>query len=196
MKFFADIGWSGDVDPENIKRRLNEYNDYLKSIQESLPPAVYAFATAPWHYGDGARGLHDSWLESLSISELASGERSQNRAIGIHIRLLGAYHDRHIELIYEGVRNYSLEISPEFKSSRTYKSGHGDWLIDEIRLSESDLVLHEIEFSSGSRWIIECENIQYLSEWKQRHEPLGETADVSDRIHAGGGGRPEMVRQS
>lgn len=162
MKFFADIVRSGDVDPEYIKKRFNGYNDYLQSVQESLPPAVYAFATAPWHYDDGARGLHDSWLESLSISELASGERSQNRAIEIKVRLLGAYHDRHMELIYEGVRMYSLETSSDFKSPQI--TGHVDWLIDEIRLSESHLVLHEIEFSSGSRWIIECENIQFLSE--------------------------------
>ena len=163
MKFLADMVRGSSANPEQIKRRFDEYNDYLKSIQDRLPPAVYAFATALWHYDDGARGLHDSWLKSLSISELSSGERSQNRAIEIRVRLLGAYHDRHIELIYEGVRNYSLETSPEFKSSRTYRSGHGDWLIDEIRLSESDLALHEIEFSSGSRWIIECENIQYFS---------------------------------
>ncbi|MCI0388729.1 MAG: hypothetical protein MOB07_08180 [Acidobacteria bacterium] len=180
MKFFTDIGRGGDVDPEDIKRRLNEYNDYLQSIQESLPPAVYAFATAPWHYDDGACGLHDSWLESLSISELASGERSQYRTLEIRVRLLSAYHNRHIELIYEGVRNYYLETSSEFKSPPNYKTGHGDWLIDEIRLSERNLVLHEIEFSSGSHWIIECEDIQYRSEPKLRREPLGEKADVPD----------------
>jgi hypothetical protein len=78
--------------------------------------------------------------------------------------LLSAYHDRHIELIYDGVRNYSLEASAEFKSPPACKIGHGDWLIDEIRLSEGNLVLHEIEFSIGSRWVIECENIRYLSE--------------------------------
>src|SRR5215475_3040321 len=89
---------------------------------------------------------------------------SQYRAIEIRVRLLGAYHDRRIELIYEGVRNYSLETSPKFKSPPTYKTGHGDWLIDEIRLSERNLVIHGIEFSSGSRWLIECENIQYHSE--------------------------------
>src|SRR5215813_13322025 len=149
MKYFAVIGKSGNIDPEDIKRRLLAYHDYSKSIRENLPPAVYDFAAAAWHYDDGARGLHDSWLESLSISELASGERSQHRAIEIQVRLLSAYHDRRIELIYDGVRNYSLETSPEYKSPPTRKTGHGDWLIDEIRLSERNLVLHEIEFSSG-----------------------------------------------
>ncbi len=164
MKFFADMVSGGGVNPDEIKRRFDKYNDYLKSIQERLPPAVYAFAIAPWHYDDGACGPHDSWLESLSISELESGERSQYRAIEIRVRLLGAYHDRHMALIYEGVRSYSLESSGEFKFPPAHKTGHGDWLIDEIRLSERNLVLHEIEFSSGSRWIIECENIRYLSE--------------------------------
>jgi hypothetical protein len=41
MEFFADMVRSGDVDREDIKRRFSEYNDYLKSIQDSLPPAVY-----------------------------------------------------------------------------------------------------------------------------------------------------------
>ncbi len=42
--------------------------------------------------------------------------------------------------------------------------GHGDWLIDEVRLSEREFVLHEVEFSHGSRWIIECEDLIY--QWK------------------------------
>jgi len=151
MEFFADMWKSGDRDPEDIKRRLNKYIDYLKSIRDSLPSGVYAFASAAWHYDDGARGLHDSWLESLNISEHASGERSQNRAIEIRIRLLGAYHDRRIELIYEGVRSYSLETPPGFKFPPTHKTGQGDWVIDEIRLSGREKALGQKLDNSRNR---------------------------------------------
>lgn len=37
--------------------------------------------------------------------------------------------------------------------------GHGDWLIDEVRLSEEGLVIHEIEFSNGCSWVITYRNL-------------------------------------
>ena len=103
MRFLGDIG---ALSPESIKSRFEEYNDYLKSIQAHLPPDVYAFATAPWHHDDGKLGLHDSWLESLTISEPASGNRSQNRAIEIRIRLLSAYQEW--KPLDHRVREYSI----------------------------------------------------------------------------------------
>jgi hypothetical protein len=48
-------------------------------------------------------------------------------------------------------------------SFSTTKTGHGDWLYDEIRLSERGLVLHEVEFSSNGHWLIECKDIKYSS---------------------------------
>ena len=63
-----------------------------------------------------------------------------------------------------GVRSYSLETPPDFKQPPRFKVGHGDCLIDEVRLSECRLVLHEIEFSRGSRWVIECGDIDF--QWR------------------------------
>lgn len=40
-------------------------------------------------------------------------------------------------------------------------TGDGDWLYDEIRLSQRGYVLHEIEWSCGSRWLIECGDVSY-----------------------------------
>jgi hypothetical protein len=39
-----------------------------------------------------------------------------------------------------------------------------DWLIDEVGLSENNLVLHKIPFADGGRWLIEASDI--LWEWK------------------------------
>ena len=74
----------------------------------------------------------------------------------IKVQLLGAYHDGHIELRYSNVRGYSL-------ASNMGILDHGDWLYDEIRLSVEGHVLHEVEWSKGGRWLIECGDVAY--EW-------------------------------
>jgi hypothetical protein len=148
-------------DPEGLKNCFDEYYRYLQSVRKSLPPSAFAFANAPWHYDySDHKCPHDAWVESLNINELSSGERSQYREIEINVRLLGAYHDGHIELLYKKALSYSLTSSAEFKMS-PLGEGHGDWLIDEIRLSERGFVLHEINFSKGGNWIIECTDIDY-----------------------------------
>lgn len=76
----------------------------------------------------------------------------------IDIRLLAPYHDGTTALKYRGVLTYSLE-APFVSLPRSI--GHGDWLADEIRLSARGNVLHEVEFSRGSRWLIECEDIEW-----------------------------------
>jgi hypothetical protein len=151
-------------DPKLISARFAAYQDYLQSIRQKLPTATYEFAIADSHYNPEAHECpHDSWVESLNVSEPSSGERWQYRSIAINLRLLGAYHDGHINLEYREVRSYSLQTPATFKMP-PLGVGHGDWLTDEIRLSERGLVLHEIEFSRGSTWLIECEDIFY--EWQ------------------------------
>ena len=159
-----DIPWA-DRDVKELRSRYDAYLEYLASVRGKLPPRAYEFAVAPWHYDhDYHQCPHDSWVESLTISEPFTGERRQYREIEINVRLLGAFHDGHIEIKYTGVRSYSLETPPEFKLPPGFRVGHGDWLIDEVRLSERELVLHEIEFSRGSRWVIECGDIDF--QWR------------------------------
>jgi hypothetical protein len=158
MSFILDIP---DLDPrgpyEEIKRRRDAYKQYLESIRGSLPESAYAFATAAPFRRDGS--LHDSWVEALTISESSSGERSHIRRAGIRVRLLGAWHDGYIRLRYEGVRRYSLVAHDLAPGPGT---AHGDWLAaDEVRLSEAGLVEHEVRFSSGARWLIECADIEH-----------------------------------
>lgn len=141
-----------------INTRHNEYRDYLKSISDKLPPSAREFALADWRLDPAFHECpHDSWVEFVKISEIASGERRQNRHINIDVRLLGAYHDGYLDLCYKNVVQYELRKSDSWDS-------HGDWLYDEVRLSDNNLVLHEIELASDIIWLIECKDIEF--NWK------------------------------
>lgn len=147
-----------------LKARYEAYLEYLHSIKARLPSSAHEFATASWHYDPSHHQCpHDAWVESLTISEPSEGDNHEERSIEMNLCLLGAYHDGYIEVTYKQVKSYSLYTPAEFKGP-PLNVGHGDWLVDEIRLSEREFVLHEIEFSRGSRWVIECEDIIY--QWK------------------------------
>lgn len=129
------------------------YREYLATIADRLLPSTREFALADWHHNyKDSRAPHDAWLESLAVYETASGARQEHRQSHIKLRLLGAYHDGHIEINYQNVKRYY--IGCEFPA-------HGDWDQDEIRLSDSGAVIHEIEIG-GTSWLIECEDIHYV----------------------------------
>jgi hypothetical protein len=143
---------------EEWQSRWGAYCSYLESIKDRLPTSTYEFAIAPWHYNFADhRAPHDGWLDEITIREPASGERNEVRSLEIVVKLLAAYHDGHIELTYSDVKEYSLGGEGQTGS------GHGDWLYDEIRLSDRGHVVHEIEWSRSSRWLIECSDVS--SEW-------------------------------
>jgi hypothetical protein len=160
-----DIGeLSTREDFERQDRKWREYYDYLKSVRERMPRSAYEFATASWRYvPTDTRCLHDSWVDSLVIREPARGDRHQIRSLEIELRLFGWNHDGNTTLIYHEVYSYSLD-TPFKLVSLPRDAGHGDWLCDEVRLSQQDHVLHEVEFSRGSRWLIECRDIEWS--WK------------------------------
>ncbi len=140
--------------------QLEGYFRYLDSVKAKLPSNAYSFAAAAWHYDPtDHRCPHDSWVESLLIKEVHHGQESNNsRALEMHLRLLGAYHDGYLELVYKKVRAYSIV------ADRTSSDvAHGDWLIDELRIAPSGLVVHEIEFSNCTHWTIEFEDLTW--EW-------------------------------
>jgi hypothetical protein len=156
MKFFANVGRATAL-PE-VLERTRAYRKYLQSVKERLSVTAFEFAAAAWHYDHSDhRCPHDSWVESFTIDEPAAGERSQDRSLRISTRLLGAFHDGHLLLGYADVQTYSLE-------SAKGRTGHGDWLVDEIRLSDNGFVLHEVLFSNDSRWRIEAKDIS--CEWQ------------------------------
>ncbi len=158
------------TDPSNFReldKAFQAYREYILSIRNDLPKDTYEFAIADWHYDPATSQCpHDSWLESLSLSESINNTQSDKR-INIDLLLLGAYHDGNISLRYEGVVFYELEkilkIDQEIVNEQVRRGTHGDWLIDEISLSDGGVVIHDIEFANDARWIICCENIIY--EW-------------------------------
>ena len=113
------------------------YVAYLNSIKDRLPREVYNFALADWHYDfRNPKCPHDGWVQEIKIEEIAKGERHEIRTTQIEIKLLGAYHDRLQKVTYTGVSSYTF-------SAPASNQGHGDWIIDEISLSDSGLVVHE-----------------------------------------------------
>ena len=97
---------------EDVRRAFERYRDYLASVADSFPPSAYALATSDWYFDFNDHHCpHDAWLESLSITESASGARHEIRRLSMRVRLLGAYVDGHIELVYPQVFAYRFGVT-------------------------------------------------------------------------------------
>jgi hypothetical protein len=93
----------------------------------------------------------------LNLFELSSGERQQERTLSLQVRLLGAYHDGHIELRYPKIFSYALNIT---RGER----GHRDWRYDELRVSDNGRLIHEIEWHGPhgqGTWLIEASDLDF-----------------------------------
>jgi len=146
---------------EVVASTFEKYFEYLKSEKEQFPKSAYQLATSDWYYDPrDPKCPHDSWLINLSIGESGTGERNEIRSKDIKVKLLGAYHDGHINLHYQKVRRYALGHQPNVTATDQSLQGHGDWLYDEFRLSENGLVLHEIEWTHG-HWLIEAADVEF-----------------------------------
>jgi hypothetical protein len=120
--------------------------------QDSLLLSLRECSHSDWYFSpEDHRCPHDAWVESVTISEPASGERCEKRELQIQILLLGAYHDGTIEFTYRQVQNYSL------LGSRA--TGHGDWLRDEVEDREGSIV-HDIELTTG-KFRIDAKAVEY-----------------------------------
>jgi hypothetical protein len=143
---------------EEAAAAFGRYRDYLAANRSRFPPGAYELAIAPWYYNPhDHRCPHDAWLDSVLVSEPATGERSEHRTVAIRVRLLGAYHDGHIELTYPQVFQYHLSLDEATQ-------GHRDWRFDEFRLSQRGHLIHEIEWNGADhlgRWLIEAADVTY-----------------------------------
>jgi hypothetical protein len=141
---------------------FRRYRDYLRSARERFPPLAFALATSDWYFDFREhRCPHDAWLEALAVTETPS-DGEKKRSSSLNVRLLGPYHDGHIELRYPQIFGYSLNASG-------IEHGHSDWRYDELRVSESGHLLHEIEWrgiDETSRWLIEASDLEYR--WFQK----------------------------
>jgi hypothetical protein len=137
------------------------YQHYLQAHKSKLPASAKEFALAEWHYNShDHRCPHDAWLEEVSFREIADRNNSQHRILEIVIRLLGAYHDGYLKLIYKDVLSYNLDL-PYRRKKTPFPGKHGDWLVDEITFSPRGKVLHEIEWAENAIWMIECQDIEF-----------------------------------
>jgi hypothetical protein len=161
MPLHADI--VSDSNLQRHKARAEAYVAYLKTIAEFLPAATKEFALSDWYYTDPDRCPHDAWVERVELFENFSGERKEQRNIGIKIRLLAASHAGHILFTYENVFGYDLTFSPSIRQwdGKLVLPKHEDWMSDEVSLNSSGHVTHEIHFSSRCIWKIEAECISY-----------------------------------
>jgi hypothetical protein len=149
---------AADGRDDDVAGAFARYRDHLEPLRDSFPRSAYALATSDWYFGfSDHRCPHDGRLESLSLAELASGARSEIRRVSMRVRLLGAYRDGYIELLYPRVFRYRLGVNDG-------ERGHCDWRYDELRLSGDGHVIHEIEWYGrheiGS-WLIEASDVEF-----------------------------------
>ena len=161
----SDDGRDGQYPAAKVA--FERYETYLAESQSAFPPRAYELATSDWFYNPlDHRCPHDAWLESLQISE-RPGTQPRQRSCSIALRLLGAYHDGHIEITYPIVYAYSLQqLSPDARA-------HGDWRYDEFRISDRGHLIHEIEWSRVAQrrafaWVIEANDIEFR--WLPKEE--------------------------
>jgi hypothetical protein len=143
---------------QDVSKAFRNYERYLAENAARFPPSAYALATSNWYYDPSDhRCPHDAWLESATLLEPSSGLRREIRSTSLTLRLLGAYHDGHIEISYAEVFAYQLDM-------HRVTQGHGDWRYDEFRVTEHGRLLHEIEWAHArdtGRWVIEASDIHF-----------------------------------
>jgi hypothetical protein len=141
------------------------YRAYVESIRDRLPPHVYAFASVIRYFDlESHSSLHDSWLESFTVREVATGVRQEIRRMEIAMALLGPFHDLRIRLHYTGVTRYSFVAPPRYGHSRYDHTAHGDLFTHEIRLGHEGLLVHELLFERDATFLIECSDIRHSEE--------------------------------
>ncbi len=149
---------AADGRDDDVGGAFRRYQAYLKAKRERFPPAAYALATSDWWFNfNDHRCPHDSWVESVEFveSRARDGRRFKN-SLALRVRLLGAYHDDHIELYYPQVFGYSLSCESS--------GGHRDWRYDELRVTDEGRLVHEIEWwgaTETGRWLIEASDLEY-----------------------------------
>ena len=136
------------------------YRGYVADNEGRFPAGALRHVRSDWHYASyDHRGLHDSRLETVSITERPGpGEQHwHNRQVSLEITLRGTYDDGYIALRYATVHSYTLD-------GFGVESGHADWRYDELRLESGHLV-HEVEWcreQDTGRWLIVADDIEMV----------------------------------
>lgn len=148
-----------DRHPRTARRYYKLYERYLRRNESRFPRRAYALATSDWYFSfSDHRAPHDAWLESAIFEEPAKGRRSELRQLSLRVQLLGAYHDKLLELFYPRVYSYKLELP-------NAHFGHYDWRYDEFRVNRAGHLIHEIEWAGppyyAGRWLIVASDVRF-----------------------------------
>jgi hypothetical protein len=142
----------------DVGAAFSDYRRYLEGNKANFPRSAYELATADWYFNfNDHRCPHDAWLESATFHEAPVLGVEGLRSVALTLRLLGAYHDGHIEITYPNVQTYQLNMLH-------LGQGHGDWRYDEFRAAEGGRVIHEIEWATSGetgRWCVESSDVLY-----------------------------------
>ena len=144
---------------QDVTSAFANYRKYLDTHKDKFPKSAYELASSEWWYDfNNHKCPHDAWLERVLIIEPSEGERNEDRATEVKVMLLSAYQDGYIELSYKNAVSIKID-------SHDVKRGHRDWRYDEFRYTQSELFVHEIEWSGYEKtanWKIEAEDIEYI----------------------------------
>ncbi len=145
---------------KNVGAAFKRYTAFLKENSEHFPPSAYTLATSDWYYGfSDHKAPHDAWLEAVTVVETPSSAEGLKgmRETSLTIKLLGAYHDGHIEVHYPKVFEHHLV-------AKQLGQGLGDWRYDEFRLDAHGRLIHEIEwasFGATNNWVIVASDVEH-----------------------------------
>ena len=166
--FILLADWSKEPssdDADEIASMIAAHKNYFAYVEDNrarFPQKAYELAASAWrHDFSDHRAFHDSWVESFRFLDSSLPNSGGGRANDLELVLLGAYHDGRIRIRYSNVHSAQLFLSDA-------RDGPIEIYRDEIRLSETGLVLHEIEFLARDNWIIECDDIE------QQWEPFSD----------------------
>ena len=147
---------SGDVEIEiaQILDGHRRYKAYLLENRDKFPESAFSLASAEWRNNfNDHRAPHDSWICDINFHDGALPRFPGSGCRDLRLVMLGAYHDGHLHLLYRDVESFSMAATGLVQIHR-----------DEIRLSETGRVLHEIEFLGAPNWLIVCSDIEW--EWR------------------------------
>ena len=144
-------------------KAFDDYRSYLAASANIFPPSALSLANSDWYFGasKGDHGPHDARLINCVLGEPLGFDAYQPPSITV--RLMEAYGDGYIELLYPQVFHFNLFYKGE--------AGHQDWRYDEFRATGNGHVIHEIEWSGAvdtGRWLIEASDVIYT--WTPRQK--------------------------
>jgi len=136
---------------------FENYKQYLETIKDKLPQALYNFVSNSKRHNLEKESLHDSWINEIKIGVIRDKEnRNKTKSVFIKIEFLGSYHDRIFELNFNDVCSYKIGVTAmQTCDLITYEIYHED-------LTGKDIIVFYAEFADKSSIVIKAQNIEII----------------------------------